>query len=77
MAHGTGFVDEYPFIPHFADWETDGYDGVLMENMVVSVESYIGEAGGKEGVKLEQQAVITSTGAQVLSESPFLDALEL
>ncbi len=77
MAHGTGFVDEYPFIPYFADWDIDGHDGMLMENMVVSIESYIGEAGAREGVKLEQQAVITSTGAKVFSTSPFLDALEL
>lgn len=77
IAHGTGFVDEYPFIAPSADWETDGYDGVLVENMVVSIESYIGERGAKEGVKLEQQAVITSSGARVLSASPFLDALEL
>jgi Xaa-Pro aminopeptidase len=75
MIHGVGLVDEYPSIAYaqdFADW---GYDGVFAENMVVSVESYIGEAGGTEGVKLEQQVLITSTGAVPLSSTPFEDAL--
>jgi Xaa-Pro aminopeptidase len=40
--------------------------------MVVSVESYIGEQGGKEGVKLEEQVLITANGAIVLSRSPLL-----
>lgn len=76
LIHGVGMVDEYPAIVYaqdFADW---GYDGVFEENMVVSVESYIGAVGGAEGVKLEQQVLITSSGAEVLSRSPFLDALE-
>ncbi len=57
----------------FADW---GYDGLFQENMTVSVESYIGEVGGKEGVKLEQQVLITAKGAEALSKFPFKDALE-
>jgi Xaa-Pro aminopeptidase len=75
MVHGVGFVDEYPSIAYavdFADW---GYDGVFQENMVVSVESYLGEVGAKEGVKLEQQVLITKNGAVPLSKTPFEDAL--
>jgi len=75
MVHGTGLVDEYPSVAYacdFADW---GYDGVFEENMAVSVESYIGETGAKEGVKLEQQVLITATGAVPLSSTPFEDAL--
>jgi Xaa-Pro aminopeptidase len=76
LIHGVGMVDEFPGIVYaqdFADW---GYDGVFEENMVVSVESFIGKAGGAEGVKLEQQVLITERGAEVLSRSPFLDAIE-
>ncbi len=76
MIHGCGLVDEYPSIAYardFADW---GYDGSFEENMVVSVDSYIGEVGGKEGVKLEQQVLITAKGAEALSKFPFKDALE-
>ena len=43
--------------------------------MVVSVESYLGETGGTEGVKLEQQVLITATGAEVLSRTPFEDSI--
>ena len=70
MIHGVGLVDEYPSVAYardFADW---GYDGVFEENMVVSVESYIGEVGGKEGVKLEQQVLITPNGTVPLSNTP-------
>jgi Xaa-Pro aminopeptidase len=75
MVHGVGLVDEYPSIAYaqdFADW---GYDGIFQENMVVSVESYIGEHRGKEGVKLEQQVLITATGTVPLSKTPFESAL--
>jgi Xaa-Pro aminopeptidase len=77
MVHGVGLVDEYPSLAYaqdFADW---GYDGVFQENMVVSVEGYIGEARGKEGVKLEQQVLITASGAVPLSKTPFEDALAI
>ena len=77
MLHGCGFVDEYPSIAYVADWKDWGYDGVFEENMVVSVESYIGETGAKEGVKLEQQVLVTGSGAEVLSRTPFEDALEI
>jgi len=43
--------------------------------MVLCVESYIGADEGKEGVKLEQQLLVTDTGTELLSEFPFEDAL--
>jgi Xaa-Pro aminopeptidase len=76
MIHGVGFVDEYPTIPYAQDFAECGFDGVFEENMVVSVESYIGEVGGAEGVKLEQQALITRNGAVAMSKAPFIDAIE-
>jgi Xaa-Pro aminopeptidase len=76
MVHGVGFVDEYPCLAYAADFDDWGYDGVFEENMVVSVESYLGEVSGAEGVKLEQQVLITANGAEVMSRSPFLDAIE-
>ena len=75
MVHGVGLVDEYPSIAYVQDFRDWGYDGVFAENMVVSVESYIGEHRGKEGVKLEQQVLITATGAIPLSKTPFESAL--
>ena len=76
QVHGVGFVDEDPSIACAADVEDWGYDGTFEENMVVSVESYLGETGGAEGVKLEQQVLITATGAEVLSRTPFEDSIE-
>jgi len=43
--------------------------------MTVCVESYIGEDGGHEGVKLEQQVLITENGRVLISAFPFEPAL--
>ena len=72
--HGVGFVDEYPSIPYTQDWDGWGYDGTFEENMVVSVESYLGEPGGPDGVKLEQQVLITAKGPVLFSKTPLLAA---
>lgn len=76
MVHGAGFVDEYPSVVFGADWDDWGYDAIFEENMVVCVESFIGEVGGKEGVKLEQQVLITARGAVPMSRTPLVDAIE-
>ena len=69
LMHGVGMGDEYPGIVHWGeDWEATGSDGVIEPNMVISVESYIGEVGGDQGVKLEQQFWIDDAGAQPMTE---------
>jgi Xaa-Pro aminopeptidase len=75
MVHGAGMVDEGPTIAYAADFEDWGYDGIIEENMVLCVESYIGEVGGHDGVKLEQQVLVTATGAVPMSSTPIVDAL--
>lgn len=70
MIHGAGLVDESPVVTYAVDYEESGYDGVFEENMVLCVESYIGEVGGHEGVKLEEQVLVTSKGAVRLSSDP-------
>jgi Xaa-Pro aminopeptidase len=75
MVHGVGMADEYPDVPHLLDWDETGYDGVFEENMTLCVESYIGAEGGAEGVKLEEQVLLTAEGPQILSTFPFEDAL--
>ena len=74
-AHGTGMTGEYPYLYHRADFPDAGYDGVLEPNMTICIESYIGEEGGSEGVKLEEHCLITETGVEVLSRFPFEDEL--
>ncbi len=76
MVHGVGLVDEYPALAYAQDFAEWGYEGIFEENMVVSVESYLGAPGEAEGVKLEQQVLITAKGAVALSRTPFADSLE-
>jgi Xaa-Pro aminopeptidase len=59
------------------DFDESGYDGVVEPGMTLCVESYIGEEGGREGVKLEQQLLITDDGQELLSTFPFEPALLL
>lgn len=73
--HGVGLSDEYPKIYYQEDWPRDGYDGVLQENMVLCVESFSGAEGEKEGVKLENQVLVTADGFELLSDYPFDDTL--
>ncbi len=74
-AHGCGMTGEYPYLYHRADFEAAGYDGVIEPGMTLCVESFIGEEGGPEGVKLEQQVLVTETGVEPLSRFPFEAAL--
>jgi Xaa-Pro aminopeptidase len=70
-AHGCGMTGEYPYLYHSMDFDESGYDGVLEPGMTLCVESYIGEEGANEGVKLEQQLLITEDGPELLSTFPF------
>ncbi|MGD1878369.1 MAG: M24 family metallopeptidase [Kiloniellaceae bacterium] len=74
-AHGVGMTGEYPYLYHHADYAEAGYDGGIEPGMTLCVESYIGEENGSEGVKLEQQVVVTETGVDLLSNFPFEEAL--
>ena len=60
---------------YVSDLEAAGYDGIIEENMVFCVESYLGDEAGGEGVKLEEQVLVTERGAEILSRSPFDDRL--
>jgi Xaa-Pro aminopeptidase len=75
LFHGVGLCDEYPAIPYPSDWERSGYDGQLEAGMVLCVESYVGRHGGREGVKLEDQVLITPTGHERLTSFPRDDRL--
>lgn len=74
-AHGCGMTGEYPYLYHRGDFPDAGYDGEIVPGMTLCVESFIGEEGGKEGVKLEQQVLVTETGIELLSQFPFEEAL--
>lgn len=75
FAHGIGLCDEYPCIRYPEDLEAHGYSGALETGMTLCIEAYIGAEGGAEGVKLEEQIVVTQTGAECLSSYPFEEAM--
>lgn len=66
IAHGLGLSTEYPMIYDIEDWDAHGYDGVIEDGVVMCLEVYVGEPGGSEGVKLENQVYVTGGGAEVL-----------
>jgi Xaa-Pro aminopeptidase len=70
LIHGVGLADEYPSIKHWVDFPEKGYDGILEAGMTLCVESFVGVEGGKEGVKLEEQVLVTEEGAELLSCYP-------
>lgn len=74
IAHGIGLCNEYPLVVN-QEYFAGAYDGMLAEGMVLCVESYVGEPGGSEGVKLEEQVLITAAGAVKLSRFPFDERL--
>ncbi len=68
-------TNEYPqLVPR--KWFGDlGYDGVFEKDMTICVESYFGEKGGHEGVKLEEMVRITETGGEPVSKFSFEEEL--
>ena len=76
MIHGIGATGEYPYMIYQADYEGGrDYDGVVEPNMTLCVESFIGHEEGGEGVKLEQQVLVTETGMEPMSTYPFDERL--
>tara|TARA_B100002049_G_scaffold163031_1_gene122140 strand:- start:649 stop:1899 length:1251 start_codon:yes stop_codon:yes gene_type:complete len=71
LIHGVGLADEYPNIKHWDDFDTRGYDGMIEPGMTLCVESFIGTEGGREGVKLEEQVIVTEKGVERQSSYPF------
>ncbi len=70
IGHGIGLCNEYPLILNRDHWSTGGYDGEIVEGMVLCVEALAAPPGGDEGVKLEEQILVTADGPEVLSTQP-------
>jgi Xaa-Pro aminopeptidase len=73
VMHGVGLCDEYPAIRYSEDIKSYGYPGALEAGMVICVEAYVGEAGGSNGVKLEDQVLVTKDGFDNMTHFPFED----
>ena len=70
IMHGVGMCDEFPHL-HCASHGAPAASGRLEAGMVVCIESYIGAVGERDGVKLEQQVLVTDTGYELLTHYPF------
>lgn len=70
VLHGVGLCDEYPAVVYAED-AAYAYDGTFEAGMTLCVESYVGDEGGQDGIKLEQQILITTSGVELLSTSPY------
>ncbi len=70
LFHGVGQCDEYPEVYFPPAWDDWGIDCTLEPGMVLTVESYVGPRSGGEGVKLEEQVVITDDGYELLAHYP-------
>ena len=68
IVHGIGLCDEWPMVKY--PTEATDEKGQFEKDMTITVESYIGEVGGSEGVKLEQQYLIKENGLELLSHHP-------
>jgi Xaa-Pro aminopeptidase len=74
IVHGVGMCDEYPHLnPAYRG--PLPYDDVVQAGMVLCVESYMGAAGERDGVKLEQQGLVTEDGFELITLYPYDEAL--
>ena len=70
IIHGVGMCDEAPHL-HPISRGPPPYAGQLESGMVICVESYMGAVGERDGVKLEQQVLVTDNGYEMLTNYPF------
>ena len=74
IMHAVGMCDEYPQAkPLFRG--VNPYDCALQAGMVVCIESYMGPLGERDGVKLEQQVLVTEGGYELLTTFPYEESL--
>ncbi len=69
LLHGVGMCDEYPTAMWFD--QLGHYNAVIEPGMTLCLEAYSGPVEGREGVKLEDQVLVTDDGIEVLSTLPF------
>ena len=69
IGHGLGLHEhEAPF---FADIYSKECPTEIKENMYLAVETYVGEKGCEQGVRLEENFAVNETGVELFSRYPF------
>src|SRR2546427_6700602 len=74
MVHQAGLEDEGPGIPYPDDERGPRRimpDREIKENMALCLQCYAGKVGAPFGVKLEDQVLVTATGARLVCTYPF------
>jgi Xaa-Pro aminopeptidase len=74
MIHSVGLEEESPSVCHPQDVQSNP-DRVLRPDMVLVVETYMGEVGARHGVKLGDVVLVTADGAEVLAPYPYARSL--
>jgi len=78
MVHQAGLEDEGPGIPYPDDERGPRRimpERELKENMVLCLECYAGKVGAPFGVKLEDQVLVTKSGARLICTYPYEEKL--
>ena len=70
MIHGAGLEEESPSVCHPQDAQSNP-DREIRRDMVLVVETYMGEVGGSHGVKLGDVVLVTDDGPEVLAPYPY------
>ncbi len=73
--HGVGLCDEYPSIYYEDHFIEGAFEDELQPGMILCVEAYTGKVGGTNGVKLENQILITQDGYENLTPYPYEERL--
>ena len=76
VSFDTDMVGPYGYCADISRrYPTDGGErsGTFEKNMTITIESYIGKVGGKEGVKLEQQYLVGQNNLELMSHHPLED----
>jgi Xaa-Pro aminopeptidase len=75
IGHGLGMIGEYPNLPFHTPGVPYPLDDFFEPGMVFCVESYVGSASSGQGVKLEDQLLVTDSGVEIMNDYPFEERL--
>ncbi|MEL7468328.1 MAG: dimethylsulfonioproprionate lyase DddP [Pseudomonadota bacterium] len=73
--HGVGLCDEWPSIKWPCDVTPICGNYTLQPGMMLCVETYMGVKGAKDGIKLEDQVLITEDGVENMTHYPWDEKL--
>lgn len=76
LAHGLGMAGEHPNVPRVDPDGSFDFPGSIEENMVLCIESYVGDPESHQGVKLEDQYLVHADSVERLTTYPFCSALD-